>query len=156
MLEAEDLFKGAWVWFKTNNKSAQITENYMLLDGSGKRMVSLDANGERYCVPIEEVEPFEVSIGILLKNEFIEFDPQKVISKDSDIYYICEDDSFSIEVQLIKHHYITNDNKEQYEEFWRLEIDGPGGHFETTREKIFVHELQYALKFCKVKKNIIV
>lgn len=156
MLEAEDLFKGAWVWFKTNNKPAQITENYMLLDGSGKRMVSLDAARERYCVPIEEVEPIEISIGLLIKNGFLEFDKQKVISKDSDIYIIYEEDGFSIEVQLIKHHYITNDNKEQYEELWRLEIDGLGSHFETTREKLFVHELQYALRLCKIKKKIIV
>ena len=119
-------------------------------------MVSLNANGERYCVPIEEVEPIEISIGLLIKNGFLEFDKQKVISKNSDIYIIYEEDGFSIEVQLIKHHYNTIDNKEQYEEFWRLEIDGPGGHFETTREKIFVHELQYALKLCKIKKNIIV
>ena len=156
MLEAEDLFKGAWVWFKTNNKPAQITENYILLDGSGKRMVSLNANGERYCVPIEEVEPIAIDVDFLFKNNFVSFDNKKTLLKDPEIY-IYDEDEFSIEIQWRDKYDVGEaENREHWDEYWRLEIDGSGGHFETTREKIFVHELQYALKLCKIKKNIIV
>ena len=56
-MKANEITIDDYVWFKTNNLVAKVTENHMSLEPTPRRLVSLSTlDGRRFCVPIEEIE----------------------------------------------------------------------------------------------------
>lgn len=68
-IKANEITINDYVWFKTNNLVAQVTENHMSLEPTPRRLVSLcTLDGRRFCVPIEEIEGFTIASEILNDN----------------------------------------------------------------------------------------
>lgn len=70
-MDAKQLMIGDLVMCQSiEEKYARITEIYLTLEQQPKRMVSLNANGARYCVQIESIEPVPITPEILKNNGF--------------------------------------------------------------------------------------
>ena len=68
-MNANEITIDDYVWFKTNNLIAQVTENHMSLEPTPRRLVSLSTlDGRRFCVPIEEIEGLAVTAEMLNDN----------------------------------------------------------------------------------------
>lgn len=71
-MKANEIAIDDYVWFKTNNLVAQVTENHMSLEPTPRRLVSLSTlDGRRFCVPIEEIEGLAVTAEMLNYNDWI-------------------------------------------------------------------------------------
>lgn len=68
-MKANEIAIDDYVWFKTNNVIAQVTENHMSLEPTPRRLVSLiTLDGRRFCVPIEEIEGLQITADMLNDN----------------------------------------------------------------------------------------
>ena len=70
-MDAKDVMIGDLISCKSiKERFAKITEIYKQLDYPFKQMVSLNANGLRYCVTIDEIEAIPLTEEILKANGF--------------------------------------------------------------------------------------
>ena len=68
-IKANEITIDDYVWFKTNNLVAKVTENHMSLEPTPRRLVSLSTlDGRRFCVPIEEIEGLTITSETLSDN----------------------------------------------------------------------------------------
>ena len=68
-MKANEITIDDYVWFKTNNIVAKVTENHMSLEPTPRRLVSLNTlDGRRFCVPIEEIEGLTITSEMLNDN----------------------------------------------------------------------------------------
>lgn len=138
-MRQEELNIRDWVYCKSiGEKHAKITEIYETLQPPFKRMVSLNANGCRYCVPIEDIQPVQLTAEILVKNGFYD--------RNTQWYYkrYWSNGCFDIAVAL------------NYREIEVSKVCGAGTDCEEVDygstiafgNDIYVHELQHALRLC--------
>ena len=119
---------------KIQEKYARVTEIYLTSDENPKRMVSLDADGARYCMPIESIEPIPLTAEILVKNGF----------EKSGSFFIIYNDYYSILVFELS------------DSIWQLQYtDNEMGISNAQMNFSYVHELQHTMRFLGIDKRIV-
>lgn len=140
-MEAKDLMVGDFVRCKSiKEKYAKITEIYLTLDTDEPYyMVSINASGLRYCVPIEEVEPIPLTPEILQKNGWI---------------YNDKDEKFFPQTWVGGGLMLQG----AYDYGYCIVVTSDYDSEDTNNTPfiiLYVHELQHALRLRRIKKEIV-
>ena len=107
---------------------------------------------------LDEVKPIPLTDEILEKNGFA------IEERDGDITFpylafIIKNDEYSVEITWYDSHDVYEPNTGKYlhsaPEVWNMEILGKCGNYDCGKNKIFVHELQHALRLCGIDKEIV-
>ena len=158
MIKAEELQVGDWVLWK--DKFVQIAAISGIKWSFGQIDVTLaHCNDDKLLEThdIKSISPIPLTIEILEKNGFItkerEGDPTFPYYA-----YIIENYEYRVEIIWYDQHEVYEANTGQYshlaKETWAVEILGKHGNCDFGRNKLYIHELQHALRLCKIEKEI--
>ena len=126
-MKANELMIGNWV---TGKKWKELPFKITHINDSGKYYYGITAEGSRVGpFLIEELQPIPLTSEILEKNGFTRFGTD----------YILEGERFGLENPSDPRNYLDN--------YW-LRVSIRAVHIE------YVHELQHALRLCKIEKEI--
>ena len=138
-LTIKDLMIGDWVYNTHNRQNERVQEI-----GSG--LVMLDYND---LYEYDEIEPIPITPEILEKNGFKK-DAFTNLSPD----YYFGDDEYSICINL-------NSTCDKSKSIWiekrssRFTVSIEESRHSLDKKPLYVHQLQYALKLCGIKKEIV-
>lgn len=101
--------------------------------------------------------PIPITPEILEKNGFIteerEGDPTFPY-----LAFIIENDEYRVEITWYDSHDVYEPNTGEYlhgaPEVWNMEILGKCSNYDCGKNKLYLHELQHALKLCGINKEI--
>ena len=157
----KSLMIGDWVMCPSiKEKYAKITEIYLTPEQEPKRMVALNVQGRRYCVPQENIEPVPLTTEILEKNGFLkeEKEGDPTFPFLSFVLSWIDEEKYHIEICWIDSHDKYDANTGTYlhgvTEEWILEIECVKGYISISQPKLYVHELQHAFQLCSIEKEI--
>ena len=106
----------------------------------------------------EDCSPIPLTAEILEKNGFA------IEEREGDITFpyfafIIENDEYRVEITWYDSHDVYEPNTGKYlrsaPEVWNIEILSKCGNYDCGKNKIFVHELQRALRLCGIDKEIV-
>lgn len=115
-------------------------------------------DGKEVLKKADEVQPIELTPEILEKNGFERRDD---LCKRMDdalpfILDINEIDSVIVEWRDSFDNGLSDENAESWGEYWSLLVSGMNYHFKKTADRIYIHDLQHALRLCGIDKEIVV
>ena len=152
---SQELMSNDWIEVISNDhlKYVQIEEIYK------SSILTKESEVESEEVSIDNIRPIPLTPEIIEKNGFVteerEGDPTFPY-----FAFIIENDEYRVEITWYDQHEVYEANTGEYlhgaPEVWNMEILGKCGNYDCGKNKLYVHELQHALKLCGIKKNIII
>lgn len=152
-MKANELMIGDYVIRK--NVPKEILVVYTI--DSIRNVVHLDLDGLGITEKLENIEPIPITPEILEKNGFEE----EVREGDPTFPYsafILDGDDYRIEITWYDSHDRYEPNTGQFlggvPEVWAIEVNSKRSNVDIERNKMYVHELQHALRLCGITKEI--
>lgn len=155
MIKVEELMIGDWVMYNPNVFNE---DEYEPTKECFPIQIKSVKSGDDIDLVIEDCySPIPLTPEILEKNGFAE----EVREGDPTFPYsafILDGDDYHIEITWYDSHDRYEPNTGQFlggvPEVWVLEVYRKGGNVDIEGNKIYVHDLQHALKLCKIDKEI--
>jgi hypothetical protein len=159
-MEANKLMVDDWVLWK--GKPVQVASVSGVKYSFGQIDVTLAHCNDKKILEthdIKSIQPIPLTPEILEKNGFIteerEGDPTFPY-----LAFIIENDEYRVEITWYDSHDVYEPNTGEYlhgaPEVWNMEILGKCSTYYCSKNKLYLHELQHALKLCGIEKNIII